>query len=472
MEKVWTPDIYSDVPAAYAVFRLLFAKDGRTVRDAEYVFVNEVYCEMAGMKKEDFLGKGYFSVYDNADPIWMTYCTRTHQEGRAIHDCVYAPEIGHWLDFTIMPLKVPGYVAYTFTNVDLDRAQQLKMKREYTTNDTVLRISKILSGEEDYETAMDHALRELSRVLHPDRLYILETDQKTVSNTFEWCAPGVTAEITMLQNLDYQTYIGGWEKFLERASSVIIEDIKVFKEDDPLAYELLRRQGIARLIATPIRHGGKLIGYLCADNYEWDSRFNTVAAFETVSYFIAAKLANHRLVMELDHLSRYDALTGLLNRNAFSLAVASLMQQHCSTGVVYADVNGLKEINDTQGHQAGDEALKRTAELLEGCCGREHAYRVGGDEFIVLVPEVTKEEFCEHFAHLRALVEREEGLSLAVGADWLDDAAQLDEAITRTDRRMYRDKVAHYEQEGQDGRARHELCGDLLPGQSDPRHDG
>ena len=455
MEKDWIPDIYSDVPAAYAVYKLIFAKDGKTVRDASYVFVNEIYCKMAGMKKEDFLGRGYFSVYENADPIWMTYCTKAHQEGRAFHDCIYAPEIGHWLDFTIMPLKIPGYVAYTFTNVDLDRAQHMKMKREYTTNDIVLRISKILNSEEDYETAMDHALRELSRVLHPNRLYILETDGKTFSNTFEWCAPGVTAEIATLQDLDYQTYIGGWEKFLEHASSVIIEDIGVFKENDSVAYENLKRQGIERLIATPIYHGGRLIGYLCADNYEWDGRFNTVAAFETVSYFIAAKVSNHHLVMELEHLSRFDALTGLPNRNACIEAIDVLQQQSGCVGVIYADVNSLKEINDTRGHRAGDAALKRAADLLAECCGREHAYRVGGDEFLVLIPEAAEQDFQEVTRHLRILAKQEPSISLAIGSDWLPDAAHINEAIARTDQRMYHDKVNHYKHLGKRNRSRH-----------------
>ena len=150
-------------------------------------------------------------------------------------------------------------------------------------------------------------------------------DGQTFSNTFEWCAAGVKSELATLQQLDYAKYIGSWERFLEHASSVIIEDIEVLKADNPAGYEILERQGIERLIATPIYHGGRLIGYLCADNYEWDSRVNTVAVFETVSYFIAAKLANHRLVMELDHLSRYDTLTGLRNRNAFSMAVDTLM---------------------------------------------------------------------------------------------------------------------------------------------------
>ena len=455
MENNWMPDVYSDVPVAYAVFDLIFAEDGKTVQDTKYVFANKIYCEMVGKTEEDLVGNSFRSIYEKVNPIWMTYCARACHEGKAIRDCIYAPEIDHWLDFTIMPLAQPGYVAYTFMNVDLDRARQMEMKRAYTTNDIILRISKILSGEEEYDVAMNHALRELSHVLHPDRLYILETDGKTVSNTFEWCAPGVTPEIDTLQNLDYAQYIGGWEKFLEHSTSVIIEDIEVLKADNPAGYEILERQGIERLIATPIYHGGRLIGYLCADNYEWDSRINTVAVFETVSYFIAAKLANHRLLEELDHLSRYDTLTGLRNRNAFSMAVDTLMQRRGAVGVIYADVNGLKEINDELGHRAGDEALKRTADLLADCCGREHAYRVGGDEFLVLMPQVAKQEFAERFAQLRARVA--DDVSLAVGADWLADAAELDEAISKTDRRMYRDKVAHYEQVGKTELPRHEF---------------
>lgn len=48
MEKDWIPDIYSDVPVAYVVYKLIFAEDGKTVQDAQYVFVNKIYCEMAG----------------------------------------------------------------------------------------------------------------------------------------------------------------------------------------------------------------------------------------------------------------------------------------------------------------------------------------------------------------------------------------------------------------------------------------
>lgn len=122
MENLWMPDIYHDVPVAYAVFDLIFAEDGKTVQDTKYVFANKIYCEMVGKTEEELLGNSFRSIYEKVNPIWMTYCARACHEGKAIRDCIYAPEIDHWLDFTIMPLEQPGYVAYTFMNVDLDRA--------------------------------------------------------------------------------------------------------------------------------------------------------------------------------------------------------------------------------------------------------------------------------------------------------------------------------------------------------------
>lgn len=176
-----------------------------------------------------------------------------------------------------------------------------------------------------------------------------------------------------------------------------------------------------------------------------------------MSYFIAAKLANHRLVMELNHLSRYDALTGLRNRNALSMAVDALMQHPSCVGIVYADVNGLKEINDTRGHQAGDEALQRAPHLLAKCYGSENAYRMGGDEFLVLMPLVKELDFKASFRCLRELVGREQGLSIALGSDWVADTTHLNEAICRTDQRMYSDKVEFYNRRGKKRESRHDL---------------
>ncbi len=184
---------------------------------------------------------------------------------------------------------------------------------------------------------------------------------------------------------------------------------------------------------------------------------NTVAILETVSYFISSKITNHRLMVELEHASRHDALTGLHNRNACMEKIDFLTKYSSSVGIVYADVNGLKEINDTLGHQAGDAALRQAARLLTKCYGLENTYCIGGDEFLVLVPLVTELDFKTSVCRLRELVAGKADLSIAIGSEWVADTAHLERVITKTDQRMYCDKVEYYNRRGKKRETRHDL---------------
>lgn len=227
-------------------------------------------------------------------------------------------------------------------------------------------MSSILSSEMSYEESMNHVLKELSKVTHPDRIYILETDRVTFSNTFEWCDPGVSSETDALQDLGYEEFLKGWESFTQNGTTVIMPDTRALEERDPACYEILRRQGIERLIAAPFFQNGQLIGYLCVGNYEENDAINTQRLLEMVSFFIGAKVLNQRLLKKLDHLSHYDTLTGVKNRNArigFCKRGEAIGR---SIGVIYADVDGLKQINDQRGHGAGDDVICRVARIMAG----------------------------------------------------------------------------------------------------------
>ncbi len=93
--------------------------------------------------------------------------------------------------------------------------------------------------------------------------------------------------------------------------------------------------------------------------------------------------------LEID--SRTDVLTGVGNRRAFDeslgAAIASASRQHYSFSLVIVDIDAMKEINDSEGHQAGDDALVRLAHALDTLLRREdHVYRIGGDEFAIIMP--------------------------------------------------------------------------------------
>ena len=97
--------------------------------------------------------------------------------------------------------------------------------------------------------------------------------------------------------------------------------------------------------------------------------------------------------MELAHEAEHDALTGLLNRGAFDKLTRYLQESIEPTALILLDVDNFKGVNDTYGHQIGDEALKRVSELLkEHFRSNDYPARTGGDEFAVIMTNISPKE--------------------------------------------------------------------------------
>lgn len=153
--------------------------------------------------------------------------------------------------------------------------------------------------------------------------------------------------------------------------------------------------------------------------------------------------------------SRRDALTGLLNRQAF--------YDDCNTfakkikGVASLDMNGLKTLNDTMGHHAGDEALIRIAACIKSVVNRNvQGYRVGGDEFIILFFSLREEEIIKVQEQVKKSVE-EKGHHISCGYALLEKEMSLDAAISKADELMYQDKSKYYQESGNLNNRRHNL---------------
>lgn len=436
------PDLDMNVPVAYAAFEVVMDEDNQKAVDTIYVYVNKAYCEMVGRRKEELIGRSFRSVYDNADERWFDYCYEA-AKGRQVRSRMYSREVGQWLEFEVEPAG-EGRAAFIFMNVDMDHVEKMKLRQSSNTDDIIIRLAKIMNGGESYEKAVNHMLAELGTIIHADRLYILETDGIKVSNTFEWCREGVTPEIQTLQDLDYDDYIGGWEKFLVDNSSLVLEDIEVLREDDPVDYENLKRQGIKSIMDSPIYDGGKLIGYIGADNYEISDAVNTQKILETISYFLGARMVNQKLLSRLDYLSHRDMLTGARNRNSFMEKLDELEQLDHPVGIAFGDVNGLKRANDEEGHVAGDRLLRRAAKAMQQFWGDEFVYRVGGDEFVALLPDISECDFYRKFEEFYDAMKAKDDVSIAFGAHWAESGSHLNAAFNQADRKMYQDKKKHY----------------------------
>ncbi len=163
----------------------------------------------------------------------------------------------------------------------------------------------------------------------------------------------------------------------------------------------------------------------------------------------------HQMVETIRTLSLTDGLTGLLNRRGFS----TLAEQQLRTSIrtrnrlwlLFADLDGLKEINDRLGHEAGDRALRETADLLRNGTFRaaDLVARFGGDEFAILATEVSPTDgdrlltrVEDALARANEMPGRAFALSLSVGAAMFDPERPrtLDELIGEADRHMYEAK--------------------------------
>ena len=143
-------------------------------------------------------------------------------------------------------------------------------------------------------------------------------------------------------------------------------------------------------------------------------------------------------------LSKTDALTGLRNRRGWEAGLASeshrVARSGATAGVIAIDLDGLKEVNDAQGHHAGDRLLARTAEVLAATCRPSDLLaRSGGDEFAVLATDVTQADLDALAARLRAQL-HDAGIRASLAGEVQIPGEGLVDTWVRADRTMYAEK--------------------------------
>jgi len=165
-------------------------------------------------------------------------------------------------------------------------------------------------------------------------------------------------------------------------------------------------------LIVPLRDGsGALLGIIWVDNPS-DRLVPSADRLQALRIFAndaSAALVSGRHLGELRFLADHDPLTRLLNRRAFVTRlegeVARAVRYQRTFGLVVADLDGFKQLNDRFGHASGDEALVAFANVLvESLRKPDDAFRIGGDEFAVLLAEATEEDTRQVVARVETLL--------------------------------------------------------------------
>lgn len=254
------------------------------------------------------------------------------------------------------------------------------------------------------------------------------------------------------QRFPLEDCVSGWA-MINRATAVI-PDIYV---DSRIPHEAYRPTFVKSLVMVPIRSMDPIgaIGNYWADEHEATSAEVQLLQALADSTSIAMTHVDIRRELEarkkaqseLARLSRTDELTGLLNRRGFWEHAGAVLSDAEAAGrtavMAFIDIDGLKTLNDTYGHAAGDEAIRALGHALTRIAGAEDVIaRLGGDEFaaIFVHPDVELERLRERIAD--EIEASGDGLAASVGlyAVKPGEVITVDAPLARADALMYAEK--------------------------------
>jgi len=446
--------LVEDMPALVCRFK----------KDGTLTFINNAYCTFFKKTQEELIDHKLFECIPKSGRAIVREHIRSLSRNNPIvtyeHEVVCPDGTIRALRWTDRLLFDQEGKPMEYQSIGIDiterrQVEQLLTKRLRYEKGLAL-ISKALLEENEAENTMTEALGYLLDVSGVSRVYIFENfedpeDGLCNKQTYEVCAHGITPQIDnpFLKHVPYKNGFTRWQKILSKGDSIM-----GLVESFPLGERhALEAQDIKSILILPFTVSGNWYGFIGFDDAEnsreWneeDIRLLRLAAELIGSYFERKKMEENMHV-----LATRDGLTGIFNRRYYlDLAekeLARAKRYKRSLSIILFDVDHFKDINDSFGHPAGDEALKELTKIsLEQIRDNDFIGRVGGEEFSITLTETDLKGTVHVAERLRKSVESArikipDGTSItttiSIGvAEWTGEE-ELTKLLARSDKMLY-----------------------------------
>lgn len=400
-----------------------------------------------------------YTNYLTRDLNFEEYCYKAAVEKRCLNSYATADRIqGVWFNMTFLPVAYEEgnlcFCTYTMEinfEADLDRMSSLPA--DVTSN--VIKICLQLRSAKEFDEMMSDVIHDIRDMFDAEHCCILLMDSFERKCTVLCEALAENTILTSMNNYNVDGFYDiadSWKDLIAGSNCLVVKDepdMEVVKERNPVWYESFTSAHGKNIILFPLKFRDKLLGYIWAMNYDARKATSIKETFETTASILASAINNNLLMDRLKVLSSKDILTGVMNRNEMNNYVDKICMENTvsgnSVGVIFADLNGLKRVNDQYGHNEGDILLKNAAKVLEEVFDTAEIYRAGGDEFTIIVTGITEEELNKRVEDIRRVSQKYEHVCFAIGQCYDDNRSNVRQALRIADKRMYEDKRQFYE---------------------------
>jgi diguanylate cyclase (GGDEF)-like protein len=340
------------------------------------------------------------------------------------------------------------FILIVYFAIVLSNARKRTAKKERQLRQTVnmFEVQQILLDASKTPDAINEAMRKTAEILNAESVFVISLKGSIVSEIYYW---GEVTSLPLINLKGVDLY-----KALPDSAPVLMRGENVFYDDKKsVNISELGSLNIANAMFVSLTDSSKnVLGVLGGINTECmlvDPDF-----MESIARNFLMALNNVESYRKIREMGSMDALTGLKNRHCYQSVLDSYdasSKEACSC--IYLDVNGLHELNNSQGHTAGDKMLKFVAQSMADSFGNDCVYRIGGDEFVALCKGLSKAAADNKVKTLVDKV-RSNGYEVAVGVVYDSAPESLSGLVIRAEMGMYEDKDRYYKSKGIESKAR------------------
>ncbi len=241
---------------------------------------------------------------------------------------------------------------------------------------------------------------------------------------------------------------------LDVAEDYVITPHDIVKKADEDRMQTIYDDGQNRYYTCPLDLNMNLMGIVFIKNPNEEFLKTLQPALRVVKQLLTSCIEHLKMHRKLSNVISTDPLTGLMNRKQMLIDVNNLSLRN-GIGVIFLNVNSLKDINTEKGTKYGDEVLIKTASLLKQLMPKNnYLYRIGGDEFVAIQTDIDEPEFFVQSDMLKAYMLSEKGFSVSVGTHWEKSGILIQKAINLAESDMYSEKKTYYRNNHSCGRYR------------------
>ena len=413
----------------------------------------------AEMLTDKFTPNAEYTNYLTRDLNFEDFCYKAAVQRKCLHSYAHPDRLPLWFNMTFLPIQPDnGNLKHCIYIMEIN----FKASAERMSNisgdmaSAVLQTTLKLRGTSDFKETIKDVVKDIRDLCDAEHCCILTMNdyERSCAVLGEAFGNGTSLR-SMNDYLDDKFYsiAESWEATIGGSNCLIIkneQDMEVVNERNPVWRESLRLAGANSIVLFPLRSRDHLLGYMWAINFNAENSVKIKETLELTTFILGSELGNYLLLDRLKILSSKDMLTGVMNRNEMNNYVDSLCDPadkspDTSVGVIFADLNGLKTVNDEQGHNAGDALLKDAANVLRQVFDDSQIFRAGGDEFSIIVAGVSQAELEDRIQKIRDVSKKTGNVVFALGGAVEQSKKNVRVALRRADENMYEDKKRYYE---------------------------